>query len=108
MKNIKLMADYGCWPLWYNDPKDVYNVGPFDPNTWPLSESLIVDLADWQKTFDSTIDMNDPADAGFYSQEDLEQFTLTGRVLKTRIEQELPNIEVDYFEECYGVKDKLR
>jgi hypothetical protein len=104
MKKIKLMADYGCWPLWYNDPFDEYNVGPFDPNTWPISRHLITCLEEWQRIFDSTIDMSNPNEAGFNSEKELAQFIAKGRNLKASIERELPNVEVTYPEHCYLLK----
>jgi hypothetical protein len=104
MKKIKLMADYNSWPLWYDDLNDEYNVGSFDPNSWPISSSLSLDLEEWQKKFNSTIDMDNPSDAGFNSYQELECFIEEGRSLKKRLEIELPRIDISYPENFYSIK----
>ena len=46
-KQIKLMADYQCWPLWNIDEPD--NIAPQE---LPLAEQTIeqTDLGDWELT----------------------------------------------------------
>ena len=41
MRRLKLMADYGCHPLWGTvDPE----IGDLDPASLPLSAALVADL----------------------------------------------------------------
>jgi hypothetical protein len=107
MKKIKLMADYNSWPLWYDDPDDQYNMGPFDPNSWPISESLCGELEAWQNKFNATIDMSNPSDAGFNSVKELEEFLEHGQKLKEKLAIELPNVEISYIEQYYSVKPDI-
>ena len=53
MRRLKLMADYGCHPLWGTvDPE----IGDLDPASLPLSAALVADLAAWAEGFEATLD----------------------------------------------------
>ncbi|MEH2291751.1 MAG: hypothetical protein V7K31_01120 [Nostoc sp.] len=45
-EKIKLMADYGCYPLWWVSPEKVGNI---DPETLPLIPETIKRLNKWKK-----------------------------------------------------------
>lgn len=47
---IKLMADYGCWPLWWMG--DDGRVGNIDPTTLGLSPNMLERLEQWAEAFD--------------------------------------------------------
>ena len=44
MKKIKLMPDYGCFPIWGMDDD---NFGNIDPYSLPISKSLAEELLVW-------------------------------------------------------------
>ena len=80
------MADYQCHPLWEVDP-GVY--GDISPDSLPLPTSLREELNAWAQQYDSTLDINDPSNAGFESQKAADSFIATGYSLLTRLRQEL-------------------
>jgi hypothetical protein len=95
MRKLKLMADYLCYPLWYADRTDPHEVGDFAPDLLPLSESLREDLMAWAAEYDATLDMANPQEAGFDTQEDASKFKASGFELAKRLQDELgPQYEV--------------
>jgi hypothetical protein len=101
MKNmpetIKLMPDYGCYPLWWKVPGKVGNI---DPATLPLSQETIKRLDAWANVYDATLNMADPANSvGFSSRETKEDFEQEGVSLWLQLREELaPDYEVVYFD----------
>lgn len=92
MRIIKLMPDYGCFPLWEASPDAVGNI---DPNTLPLSASLAFELEKWAAQFDATLNLEDPLESGFTSSEQERDFTDAGRQLCIEMQKELgPDFEV--------------
>ena len=66
-KKIKLMADYGCDPLWWEEAEEV---GDIDPATLSLSDDTISRLHKWAKAYDATLNWVDPYESpGFSSVE---------------------------------------
>jgi hypothetical protein len=49
---IKLMADYGCDPLWWADADKVGNI---DPAKLPLSQETINHLRKWATAYNATL-----------------------------------------------------
>lgn len=49
-KKIRLMTDYGCYPLWWDEPDQV---GDLDPESLPLSQEIIQRLYNWADAFDA-------------------------------------------------------
>ncbi|MBB1323923.1 hypothetical protein H5089_00090 [Pseudoalteromonas sp. SR45-1] len=95
MTHIKLMPDYGCYPLWYyNDD----TVGCIDPASISLSEKLVTDLNEWQYEFDSTLNHDDPAKSGFLSNKLESDFVSKGYLLAVELQNELINTRVIYFD----------
>lgn len=88
------MADYGCYPLWWND-----EVGNIDPESLPLNNNTIERLHKWAEAYNATLNWQDPADSpGFPSLEVEEAFEGEGISLWEQIQIELaPNYEVVYF-----------
>lgn len=84
-KNLKLMADYDCFPLWSWDCPD-YNL---DPASLPLSAGLIADLYRWQDRYDATLNRDDPASSGFPTLEAETDFRTDGLRLARRLQTEL-------------------
>lgn len=86
MKNIKLMADYQCHPLWNMSP-DEY--GDIDPCELPISKELRLRLVKWAAIYDETLDADYPPNSGFKS-EDLErEFKREGEQLAECLRSEL-------------------
>ncbi|MBP0019473.1 MAG: hypothetical protein J7647_18215 [Cyanobacteria bacterium SBLK] len=101
VKKIKLMADYGCDPLWW-DESDI--VGDIAPEMLPLAAETIQRLHQWANRYDETLDWDDPANSpGFQNEEDARDFEEEGLNLWQQIQQELsPNYTVSYFSEKLG------
>lgn len=55
-REIKLMTDYYCYPLWGVD--DDY--GNIDPAELPINDELRRDLLRWAKAYDDTLNIADP------------------------------------------------
>ncbi len=64
-EKIKLMADYGCYPLWWADKY----AGDIDPATLSLSQETISRLEKWADVYDAKLNWDDPASSGFRSKE---------------------------------------
>ena len=82
---IKVMADYHCWPLWW----DAGEAGNIDPATLGVSAALAADLAAWAARYDATLDADDPARSGFATSAAEAAFETQGRLLARRLAQEL-------------------
>ncbi|AFZ56593.1 hypothetical protein H6G54_00600 [Anabaena cylindrica FACHB-243] len=96
-ENIKLMADYGCYPLWWVSSD---KAGDIDPETMPLSEETISRLAKWADIYDAKLNWEDPNSSGFPSLEAKAAFEQEGMSLWKQLQKELaPNYEVIYFSE---------
>src|SRR5438270_9257915 len=97
---LKLMADYCCWPLWYNGP-DNTRIGPVDPETLPLSKALKERLLKWSETFDKQLDLMNPRDvlsAPEWTTEEALWFDNEGRELWIQLRGELGTAyQVSYF-----------
>lgn len=84
-QRIKLMADYGCHPIWSLD--DAYG-GNIDPAALGLSPALAADLAAWAERFEDALDWDDP---GAFKEDDgfLDRHEAEGRGLALRVAREL-------------------
>ena len=82
--NIKLLADYQCWPLWHHEGKVV---GDIDPRETGVSDALVGDLERWVEVFESHMDLKDPASTRWTKEE--AQFDSEGRKLCCRLAEEL-------------------
>ncbi len=89
-KRIKLMADYGCDPLWAMDDE---LIGPFSPQHLGVSMELENDLWAWSGAFDLSFDLDDPAKSR-WPEERYKQHIEEGLALARRIKGELPDREV--------------
>ena len=98
---IKLMADYGCNPLWWADADKVGNI---DPEKLPLLQKTIDRLHNWAKAYNATLNWSDPASSlGFPSIEADAAFEEEGISLWKQLQKELaPNYEVVYFSDRLG------
>lgn len=83
---IRVMADYECWPLWWDGDG---RVGEIAPSDLVLSEPLSAALRAWASTYDATLDRNDPLSSGFASRDDQQRFHAQGEHLAARVAAEL-------------------
>jgi len=96
-EKIKLMADYGCYPLWWASSG---KAGDIDPETMPLSEKTVSRLEKWADIYDAKLNWEDPNSSGFPTLEAKAAFEQEGISLWKQLQKELaPNYEVIYFSE---------
>jgi hypothetical protein len=99
-QKIKLMADYGCYPLWWISPEKVGNI---DPETLPLIPETIKRLNKWEEIYNAKLNWEDPANSLDLSEEAEAAFEEEGISLWKQLETELtPNYQVIYFSELLG------
>src|SRR6185295_5512560 len=93
-QQIKLMADYYCWPLWWAGDHEPNNI---DPATLPLKTGTIARLEKWAETFDAILNQDDPSSSGFSSATEAEAFEQEGIGLWKQLREELaPSYTVVY------------
>ncbi len=101
MKNlrpkIKLMADYGCWPLWGGG-----EVGNLNPELLPLSAATQEALGKWAQAYDLTLNRSDPIRSGFETLEAASEFNVEGWRLWDCLRKELTDFKVVYFDNELG------
>lgn len=86
MKNIKLMVDYQCHPLWNMSPGEY---GDIAPSQLPISEELQIRLSKWAATYDETLDSDYSPNSGFKSEELEREFKREGERLAESLRNEL-------------------
>lgn len=101
MKNLELMADYYCFPLWTTSDEGPENV---EPSSLPLSRELERDLLAWSERFDAILVVDDPEASNFASPEEEDRFNADGRALATRLAEELAHAFEVTFVNTYGRK----
>jgi hypothetical protein len=93
-QRVKVMADYGCDPIWAMDD-DIY--GCFPPEDLGLSPELVADIKAWAERFEGRLNMDDPG-ANDRSEAELEAERLKheseGRQLAIRLKRERPDLTV--------------
>jgi hypothetical protein len=89
-KRIKLMADYGTYPLWAMDEG---LIGDFAPQDLGVSAELTADLWAWANDFELSLNPDDPVDSR-WSDDRHKQHVADGLALARRIKHELPEREV--------------
>jgi hypothetical protein len=83
-RHIKLMWDYGCWPIW-----DSSVFGNIDPATLPLSASTRARLEVWSAIPDAKLaEVDYPPDMRWTAEEE-ESFEVEGRKLWRILRKEL-------------------
>jgi hypothetical protein len=98
---IKLMSDYHSPPLWHHGGAEV---GPIDPASLGLSEALVAKLESWANTYDSHLNISDPA-ATAWTQEEEIRFDAEGRRLCRELAAEVgERFAVFYSSSCIPVE----
>ncbi|MCA0209409.1 MAG: hypothetical protein LCH74_10150 [Proteobacteria bacterium] len=85
---IKIMADYGCSPLWWDQPDKVGNI---HPEELKLSLELSADLRVWSAAYDATLNHDSPTESGFATAADELSFHESGKRLAERAALEMRN-----------------
>jgi len=80
---MKLMADYDCYPFWGEDGENI------DPSSLGLSETLTRDLNAWAKSYDATLNQDDPLESGFASEDAERLFQEEGARLHLLLQREI-------------------
>lgn len=88
MKEIKLMADYHCHPLWGGDSGDFSDISPEE---LPISLELKNSLNEWAKRYDDILNVDDPASSSFKSEKEEKLFVDDGYKLAECLKRELGN-----------------
>ena len=86
MKKIKLMPDYGCFPIWGMDDD---NFGNIDPYSLPISKSLAEELLVGANKYDKTLNIEEPLNSGFENIEKENIFKYEGEKLFKKLKLEL-------------------
>ncbi|WP_454384776.1 hypothetical protein [Streptococcus sp. Marseille-Q7087] len=86
MKKIKLMPDYGCFPIWGMEDD---NFGNIDPYSLPISKSLAEELLEWAHKYDKTLNIDEPLNSGFENIEKENIFKYEGEKLFNKLKLEL-------------------
>ena len=84
-KQIKLMPDYQCWPLWW---AGTHPPGNIDPYTLPLSVETSKRLIAWAQMFDAQLHWDDPGSTT-WTEEFLQKFEQEGFDLWKELTSEL-------------------
>jgi hypothetical protein len=94
-QQIKLMAEYNCFPLWKTQEQIWDNI---NPASLPLSKETIIRLEKWANTFDSTLNHDDPISSKFANSKDEEAFEQEGILICYQLQKELqPDHEIVYY-----------
>jgi hypothetical protein len=93
-KKLKLMPDYGCFPLW----SEGETTGNIDPCNLPLTQETIADLLDLAAIYDSTLNQDYPQNSGFKSTGEASFFEEKGIKIWHKLRYELAlSHEISYF-----------
>jgi hypothetical protein len=96
---IKVMDDYGCWPLWVRkQDEDAFE--PRDPSTLGLTASLVGRLLAWQQWYESMVNIADPHDSRPVASAEQGAFAEEGRLLAARVAEELPYAVVWFYQDA--------
>src|SRR5689334_9545787 len=100
-KLIKLMPEYGCFPLWeYLDGELVDNT---NGAALPLTGDLFEALNRWATAYERTLNSEYPPDSGFASPAEEEAFETEGRRLWQQLQTQLgPGYRVSYYSQRDG------
>lgn len=91
---IRILADYGCNPLWWNESHNIYNI---KIEELPLSNSTKEALHQWALLFDSYLDWDDPSNTPDLSIEEIKRFESEGLRLWLLLINELgSNYQIRY------------
>lgn len=88
---LKLMPEYGCWPIWTDTPTEDFDYN-INPPTLGLSAELCAGLEAWAIEFDATLNQDYPPHSAFPSPEARSAFLARGQDLFAHLQRELPDV----------------
>jgi hypothetical protein len=95
---IKLMPDYGCWPLWLEE-----DLEDFDTEELAIQPETRFRLKRWAAVHDAMLNWDDPGNTPDWPPEVSHWFDQEGIALWRILREELgPEYEVSY----YSIKDR--
>lgn len=98
MINIRLMCDYQCWPLWWDEGQQP---GVINPASLPLAQETVERSLAWAAMYDGLLNWDDPASSA-WGEGEQEAFEQEGLALWRRLRHELgPEYHVLYFSDLY-------
>ena len=103
MTEIKIMPDWGCYPLWMNDPEDdcFRNIPADDLG---LSDGLKRRLEKWYCIYEQTLNWDVPQDSGFKSVAEEDFFEKEGlEIWRMLIDEAGPGYLVSYYSQKENV-----
>jgi|ERR1700722_2876772 len=98
MKNVRILADYYCFAVWFSGESGDENIAPSSQELG-LSEPLARDLDHWAAEYSATLREDDPVNSGFESEAAENDFYARGYQLALRVKRELgESWQVSYFD----------
>lgn len=95
MRTLKLMADYGCYPLWEILPDGVRNINPKELS---ISPKLMTRLNEWADKYDQTLNWEEPTKSGFAPPNAEKNFRDEGMSILEELKAELNSLfEITYY-----------
>ena len=85
-KLIKLMADYGCYPLWEYDEEGL--IGDLNPGLLPISQELVDEINHWGDTFEKILCIDNPCESSFHTNQEDEKFKTLGDRIAKKLREE--------------------
>ncbi len=107
MKQIKLLPDYGCPPLWWLNGGPNGEPNEIDPQTLPLKAKTQARLHQWAETYNAILNLADPIASAFPSVEAENRFEREGIMLWQKLRHELAT-EYEVFYYSYKIGQLLR
>lgn len=100
-RTIKLMADYGCSPLWETGAEG----GNVPLEELPLRAELREALRAWADAYDRTLNEAYPPDSGFADTAEEDAFEAEGERIWRALRQELgAEFTVAYYSDLHGLR----
>ena len=87
MVTLKLIAEYGCWPVW--EVTAGGRLENLDPSSMPISAALAEELINWAEAFDNTLVYDYPPWPGFADRHAALAWRQLGATLASRLQAEL-------------------
>ncbi len=83
-KIIRMSPDYSCELLWDEETADYLEL-----TSLPISPQLIQRMNLWQQAFENILDLDDPANSAFSSEQEEEDFESEGLAIAQQLQAEL-------------------
>lgn len=93
---LSVMAEYGAESLWLRPAAGGHREN-VPPDALPISVSLREQIVAWTKTYQATLNWNDPGSSRFSSESSKRAFVLEGAAIARALQVELgPEYDVHY------------